>query len=120
MKWIFFANWFQILLYLLKSNIRMKKIYILFIFLITVACGKKITQNAINSGDYDQAIETATQALQNNKDKNSKKPYIYMLEEAFAKAVERDVARLEYLKNENNISKTNFYRNFKGQSYRFS
>lgn len=104
MKWIFFANWFQILLYLLKSNIRMKKIYILFIFLITVACGKKITQNAINSGDYDQAIETARQALQNNKDKNSKKPYIYMLEEAFAKAVERDVARLEYLKNENNTA----------------
>lgn len=80
----------------------MRKLYILFTFLLIVACGKKITQNAINSGDYDQAIETATQALRTNKDKNSKKPYVFMLEEAFAKAVERDLSVLEYLKKENN------------------
>lgn len=59
-----------------------------------------MTQNAINSGDYDQAIATATQSLQNNKDKKAKKPYIFMLEEAFAKAVDRDLATLEYLKKE--------------------
>lgn len=80
----------------------MKKFYFLFCFLILAACGKKMTQNAINSGDYDQAIATATQALRNNKDKNSKKPYVFMLEEAFAKAVERDIATIEYLKKENN------------------
>ncbi len=80
----------------------MKQFLILVTFLLLVACGKKITQNAINSGDYDQAIETATQALRNNKDKKSKKPYVFMLEEAFAKAVERDLASLEYLKKENN------------------
>ncbi len=80
----------------------MKKLYILCVFLLLMACGKKITQNAINSGDYDQAIETATQALRTNKDKNSKKPYVFMLEEAYAKAVERDLSTLEYLKKENN------------------
>ena len=80
----------------------MKKLYILSLLLIVTACGKKMTQNAINSGDYDQAIATATQALQNNKDKKAKKPYIFMLEEAFAKAVERDLSTLEYLKKENN------------------
>ncbi|WP_318640332.1 hypothetical protein [Flavobacterium ardleyense] len=80
----------------------MKKLYILCVFLLLMACGKKITQNAINSGDYDQAIETATQALRTNKDKNSKKPYVFMLEEAYAKAVERDLSTLEYLKKEKN------------------
>lgn len=80
----------------------MKKLYILCVFLLLMACGKKITQNAINSGDYDQAIETATQALRTNKDKNSKKPYVFMLEEAYAKAIERDLSTLEYLKKENN------------------
>ena len=80
----------------------MKKLYILCVFLLLMACGKKITQNAINSGDYDQAIETATQVLRTNKDKNSKKPYVFMLEEAYAKAIERDLSTLEYLKKENN------------------
>ena len=80
----------------------MKQFLILITFLLLVSCGKKITQNAINSGDYDQAIETATQALRNNKDKKSKKPYVFMLEEAYAKSVERDLATLEYLKKENN------------------
>ena len=80
----------------------MRKLYILLSFLIIVACGKKITQNAIASGDYDQAIATATQSLRSNKDKKSKKPYVFMLEEAFAKAVERDLATLEYLKKEKN------------------
>ena len=78
----------------------MKQFLILITFLLLVACGKKITQNAINSGDYDQAIETATQALRNNKDKKSKKPYVFMLEEAFAKAVKRDLATVDFLKNE--------------------
>ena len=80
----------------------MRKLYILLSFLIIVACGKKITQNAIASGDYDQAIATATQSLRSNKDKKSKKPYVFMLEEAFAKAVERDLSTLEYLKKEKN------------------
>lgn len=80
----------------------MRKLYILLSFLIIVACGKKITQNAIASGDYDQAIATATQSLRSNKAKKSKKPYVFMLEEAFAKAVERDLATLEYLKKEKN------------------
>ncbi|MGV8992574.1 MAG: hypothetical protein ACOH1O_00600 [Flavobacterium sp.] len=82
----------------------MRKLYILLSFLIIVACGKKITQNAIASGDYDQAIATATQSLRSNKDKKSKKPYVFMLEEAFAKAVERDLTTLEYLKKEKNSS----------------
>lgn len=82
----------------------MRKLYILLTFLIFAACGKKMTQNAIASGDYDQAIATATQSLRNNKDKKSKKPYVFMLEEAFAKAVERDLATLEYLKKENKTS----------------
>jgi len=80
----------------------MKTITSLFILLIFAACGVKQTQSQLTSGDYDQAIATATENLRNNKDKKRKQEYIYLLEEAFAKAKQRDLSEIEMLSKDAN------------------
>ena len=70
----------------------MKKIALLLSFFILVwSCGVKQTQNLLSSGNYDQAIDNAVSNLRTNKDKKGKQDYVYLLEEAFAKAKERDL-----------------------------
>lgn len=82
-------------LYLLKL-LPMKKITsLLLLFLIISACSVKQTRNALSSGNYDEAIEIASGNLRNNKDKKGKQDYVYMLEEAFAKAKDRDQRNID-------------------------
>ncbi|MFV8372327.1 hypothetical protein [Flavobacterium sp. LB2P74] len=70
----------------------MKKITLLIsLFLLISSCGLKQTQNLLSSGNYDQAIDNAVSNLRTNKDKKGKQDYVYLLEEAFAKAKERDL-----------------------------
>ncbi|MFE3870716.1 hypothetical protein ACFX5F_05715 [Flavobacterium sp. ZS1P70] len=70
----------------------MKKIILFLSFSILVSsCGVKQTQNLLSSGNYDQAIDNAISNLRTNKDKKGKQDYVYLLEEAFAKAKERDL-----------------------------
>ncbi|MCF6142036.1 hypothetical protein L1S34_12130 [Flavobacterium sp. K77] len=81
----------------------MKKITLLIAFIVlAAACGVKQTQNALSSGNYDQAIENAVSNLRSNKDKKGKQDYVYMLEEAFAKAKERDLNTINLLVKEAN------------------
>ena len=81
----------------------MKKITLLIAFIVlATACGVKQTQNALSSGNYDQAIENAVSNLRSNKDKKGKQAYVYMLEEAFAKAKERDLNTINLLVKEAN------------------
>ena len=81
----------------------MKKITILFSFLVFItSCALKHTQELVHSGDYDNAITIAVSSLESNKDKKSKQDYVYLLEEAFAKAKERDLNTLNLLEKENN------------------
>ena len=81
----------------------MKKNTLLFSFLIFItSCALKHTQELVHSGDYDNAITIAVSSLESNKDKNSKQDYVYLLEEAFAKAKERDLNTLNLLEKENN------------------
>lgn len=69
----------------------MKKIItILIISLLVSNCAVKHTQKLVYSGDYDNAITIAVSSLASNKDKKSKQEYVLLLEEAFAKAKERD------------------------------
>lgn len=76
----------------------MKKTTLLLLLLLTaVACGVKQTQNMVASGDYDAAIEKAVEGLRNNKDKKGKQDYVYLLEEAFAKAKDRDLRSISML-----------------------
>jgi len=74
-----------------------KTTLLLFLLLIVAGCGVKQTQNFVSSGDYDSAIDKAISGLQNNKDKKGKQDYVYLLEEAFAKAKDRDLRKISML-----------------------
>ncbi|HQF48341.1 MAG TPA: hypothetical protein PLO52_07460 [Flavobacterium alvei] len=86
----------------------MKKHYFIFAFLLLTACGVKQTQNLLSSGNYDEAINNSISNLRSNKDKKGNQDYVYLLEEAFAKAKERDLNAInlwEKEKNPNNFEK---------------
>ncbi len=82
----------------------MKKLLLLCTILaIAFSCSSvKKTEKALNTGNYDQAINIALNRLKTNKDKKGKQPYILMLEEAYAKVVERDINAVNYLEQEGN------------------
>ncbi len=83
----------------------MKKILLLLsMFIFIASCATKQIQGSISSGNYDDAIANSVSNLQNNKDKKRKQDYIYLLEEAFAKAKERDLNALDALIKDTNPS----------------
>jgi hypothetical protein len=73
-------------------------ILLLFIF----SCGVKKTQSFLTEGDYDAAIDRAIEGLRSNKNAKGKQDYVYLLEEAFAKAKERDIRTLDLLSKDSN------------------
>ncbi|MGO4819116.1 hypothetical protein [Flavobacterium sp. W22_SRS_FP1] len=81
----------------------MKKSLLLFFFLLLIiSCGVKKTQNLLSEGDYDAAINRAVEGLRSNKSSKGKQEYVYLLEEAFAKAKERDLRNLDLLAKDKN------------------
>lgn len=82
----------------------MKKLLLILthVVIITSCSSVKKTQKALNTGNYDQAINIALNKLKTNKDKKGKQPYILMLEEAYAKVVERDINSVNYFEKEGN------------------
>ena len=81
----------------------MKKItFLLCLFILCIACGVKTTRNLLTSGDYDAAINRAIEGLQGNKNAKGKQDYVYLLEESFAKAKERDLREIETWKSDGN------------------
>ncbi len=80
----------------------MKKITTLLVIVFLVSCGVKQTTNMLTSGDYDGAINNSVNSLRSNKDKKGKQDYIYLLEEAFAKAKERDLRDIQFLAKDAN------------------
>ena len=76
--------------------------FIITFFILLTSCGVKQTQNHLSSGNYDAAIDIALSNLRTNKDKKGKQDYIYLLEEAFAKAKERDLNSISFLTKESN------------------
>ncbi len=85
---------------------RMKKITLLFsiLFLTLSSCGVKTTQSLISDGNYDAAIDRAVEALRTKKDSKGKQDYVYLLEEAFAKAKDRDLRDLDLMTKEANVA----------------
>ena len=85
----------------------MKKLllFVALIFLMLSCSSIKNTQEAISNGNYDRAINTAIENLKRNKTKKGNQPYILLLEEAFTKATAKDLARINFLKKENNPEK---------------
>jgi hypothetical protein len=93
---------------LLENNIMRKITSFLALLLIITGCGVKQTRSMLTSGDYDGAIQNAITGLQGNKNAKGKQDYVYMLEEAYAKAKERDLRNIaSWFKdtNPNNLEK---------------
>ena len=81
---------------ILKNN---SLLAIAAIFLLS-ACTN--LQTAIDRGNYDLAVATAAKKLRKKTKKKAK--YVAALEEAFHKANDEDMARIEYLEKRNNAT----------------
>lgn len=70
-----------------------------------VACGGvKRTQEALNSGDYANAINTSIQRLAENKTKKGNQKYILLLEEGYRKNTERTLQNIAFMEKDGNES----------------
>ena len=79
-----------------------KTTLLLFILFIAFSCGVKKTQSLLSDGDYDSAINRAVESLRTKKEAKGKQDYVYLLEEAFAKAKDRDLRNIDMLSKEAN------------------
>ncbi|CAD0009658.1 hypothetical protein [Flavobacterium chungangense] len=79
-----------------------KNTLLVSLLFLVFSCGVKTTQSLISDGNYDEAINRAVEALKSNKDSKGKQDYVYLLEEAFAKAKDRDLRNLEMMEKEKN------------------
>ncbi len=82
---------------------KIKTVLLFFICLFITSCGVKETRNLISYGNYDEAIDMAINGLRNNKDAKGKQDYVYLLEESFAKAKQRDKELIASLELENSV-----------------
>jgi uncharacterized Zn ribbon protein len=82
----------------------MKKITFLLGLFLLASCGSKQTERMVNSGNYDAAIQTAVNSLRTNKNAKGKQDYVYLLEEAFAKAKERNLRNITTWYNDANAA----------------
>ncbi|WP_299551434.1 hypothetical protein [Seonamhaeicola sp.] len=92
----------------------MKKILLtslLFVFLLSCSTRRQM-EKTISYGNYDRAINDAIGKLSINKDRKGKADIIMLLEEAYYKAVDRDLNDINLLKKDNNPE--NYLRIFNG------
>ena len=85
------------------KNQVMKKILLYSVLIVLCSCsGVKKTQEALNSGNYETAINKAIVNIAENKRKKSNQPYIVLLEEGFKKNSERELQHIKFLKKDGN------------------
>ena len=98
----------------------MKKItFFLSLFIIITSCGVRQTRDLLTSGEYDAAIKNAVEGLHGNKNAKGKQDYVYLLEEAFAKAKERDLADINgWFKDTNPKNLEKIYNTYVQLNYR--
>lgn len=75
---------------------------IILAFIATSCSSVKKTETAINTGNFDQAIDIAIRNLSSDKDAKRKQDYVVLLEDAFAKAVKEDLIALNRLQSDPN------------------
>ncbi len=72
------------------------------VLLLTACSTRKRVATAVNSGQYNQAIQTALDKLRKNKDKKRHQDYTLILKEAYTKVVARDLNTINRLKEGHN------------------
>ncbi|WOD43138.1 hypothetical protein [Hwangdonia lutea] len=77
-------------------------LFILTLSLLVACSAKKEVEKAVNTGNYDQAINTALKTLRTNKDSKRKHDVVLMLQDAYYKAEDRDLNAINHLKKDNN------------------
>lgn len=78
-------------------------ITILVLLVVAASCGGvKKTQQALNTGNYLQAINTSVMELAENKTRKNKQTYVVLLEEAYAKYLEFEEQEISFLKKDGN------------------
>lgn len=78
---------------------------VLFTALLSISCySVKRTQKMVASGNYDKAISLAVKKLQKDKGAKEYDAHIRLLEEAFLKAKDEDMRRINFLKKEKSPS----------------
>ena len=82
--------------------LNMRKLLLVLLISVVSSCGVRNTQSMLSNGDYDGAINRALDGLRTNKNSKGNQDYVYLLEEAFAKAKERDLNDLSLLIKEKN------------------
>ncbi len=74
-----------------------------FICFIIYSCNSaRKAQTSLSSGNYDRAIDISVSKLRTNKNKKSRQEYVLLLEDAFAKAVKKDLDRIDFLTTDDN------------------
>lgn len=85
------------------KNQTMRKFLLYSVLIVLCSCsGVKKTQEALNSGNYEAAINKAIVNIAENKHKKSNQPYIVLLEEGFKKNTERELQHIKFLKKDGN------------------
>lgn len=80
-----------------------QQLLLLFAFLILTSCSSvKRGQQALNRGNYNEAIAIAVEKLQKDKDKKGNQEHILILEEAFEKLNEARKQRIAFLEKDGN------------------
>ena len=81
----------------------MRKLLLLLTVMVLGACsGVKKTQEALNTGNYNAAMNKAIKNLAENKTKKGHQQFIVLLEEAFAKNAAREQQEIAFLQNDGN------------------
>lgn len=84
----------------------MKRFLLILSLVFLAACGGvKKTQEALNTGNYQSAINKAIDNLAKNKIKKGNQDYVLLLEEAFAKNAARELQQIAFLEQEGNPAK---------------
>ena len=100
---VYFGTAIEKYLYNSKPNVMKKGILFGLVLTLFVGCsGVKKTQEQLSSGNYQNALNKAINRLAQNKSKKNHQPYIVLLEEAYAKNMERELAEINFLKKEGN------------------
>ena len=83
---------------------------------ILVSCGGvRKTQEALNTGNFGQAIDKSIRELAGNKTRRSNQPYVLLLEDAYGKFVASELREINFLEKEGNPANLeNIYRKYTG------